>query len=151
MGAFLSKRELSERLPQTTQRFHRQYRCKWCRTASSIRCRKPSSIAGRRPAAFARRQTGRSIRRKCPTEAVNLTSTQPHQCRSGINREPIIREIDHHPQTGPFPIAHPDHPRHRTSPRTFRRQCASATFRSATRVRFLSGVYTEPSPKRRFC
>ena len=66
-------------------------------------------------------------------------------------REPIIREINHHTQPGQFPIAHLDHPRHRTSPRTFRRQCASATFRSATRVTFLSGVYTEPSPKRRFC
>ena len=61
---------------------------------------------------------------------LNLTPTQPHQYRSGINREPIIREIDHHPQPGHFPIAHLNYPRHRTSLRTFRRQCASVTFLS---------------------
>jgi hypothetical protein len=82
------------------------------------------NVAVARLAAFARRQTGRAISRKCPTKAVNLTPTQPHQRRSGINREPIIRKINHHAQPGQFPIDHLN--RHRTSPRTFQRQCASA-------------------------
>src|SRR5580700_6247397 len=37
-------------------------------------------------AAFARRQAGRTICRKYPAEAVNLTPTQPHQRRRGIHR-----------------------------------------------------------------
>ena len=95
-----------------------------------------------RPATFARRQTGRAIGREYPAEAVDLTATQPHQRRCRINREPIIREINHHPQPGQFPIAHLDYTRHRTSPRTFRRQDASVTFLSGTRVTFLSGAYS---------
>src|SRR4051812_9679566 len=67
-------------------------------------------------------------------EAVNLTLTQAHQYRSGINCEMVIREINHHTQPAQLPIAHLDHPHPRTSPRTFRRQCASVTF--------LSGAYT---------
>jgi hypothetical protein len=69
-----------------------------------------ATLAVARPAAFARRQTDRAIGRKRPAETINLTPTQPHQRRSGINREPIIREISHHSQSGQFPIAHLDHP-----------------------------------------
>jgi hypothetical protein len=108
-------------------------------------------LAVARPATFARRKTGRAIRRKYLTEAVNLTPTQAHQYRSGINREPIIRKINHHTQPGQFPIAHLNHPRHHTSPRTFRRQCASVTFLSGTGVTFLSGAYKARPPKSVLC
>src|SRR5689334_25352209 len=102
-------------------------------------------LAVARPTALARRQTGRTIHRKNTAEAVNLTPTQPHQRRSGINREPIVRQVYHHTQSRQFPIAHLDHHRHRTSPRTSRRQLASVTSLSGTGVTFLSGAYTSTS------
>jgi hypothetical protein len=43
---------------------------------------------------LARRQTSRAICRKQPAETINLMPTQPHQRRSGINRKPIIHEIN---------------------------------------------------------
>jgi hypothetical protein len=82
---------------------------------------------------------------KTPGGGGTTDADPAHQRRSRINREPIICEIDHHTQPGQFPIAHLDHPRHQTSPRTVRRQCASATFLSGTRVTFLSRAYTPGS------
>ena len=54
-----------------------------------------------------------------------------HQRVSRFQREPTIRQVDHHTQSAQFPNAHLDH-RHRMSRRTPRRQVAPVTFLSVT-------------------
>ena len=93
-----------------------------------------------RTATLARRQSRCAIGLKGTTEAKNLASAKTHQRASRRKRETTIRQVDHHTQSGQLPIAHLDH-RHRTSPRTSRRQLAPVTFLSGTRVTFLSVTY----------
>ncbi|MDB5399093.1 MAG: hypothetical protein JWQ55_1111, partial [Rhodopila sp.] len=57
------------------------------------------------------------------TQPEHLAPAHTHQYRGSLNREPAVPQIDHHTQPGQLPIAHLDH-RHRTSPRTSRRQMA---------------------------
>jgi hypothetical protein len=64
-----------------------------------------------------------AIGRETMTQPENLALTQTHQGRGSLDREPSVRQVNHNTKPGQFLTAHLDH-RHRTSPRTSRRQFA---------------------------
>jgi hypothetical protein len=101
-----------------------------------------TTFAIARPTALTGNQRRRPIRFKRTAQAENLAPANAHQRGSRIWCEPTIREADHHTQPAHLPIAHLDH-RHRTLPRTRRRQIASVTFLSGTGVTFLTGLTNE--------
>src|SRR5271165_5820373 len=74
------------------------------------------------------------------TQPENLAPAQIRQRRRGLDGDPAVRQVGHDTKPGQFLTAHLDH-RHRTSPRTSRRQPASVTSLSGTRVTFLSVAY----------
>src|SRR5271166_4335158 len=102
-------------------------------------CLAMSAIA--RATAFAGNQARCAIDGEGTTQPENLAPAQTHQRRGGLDCEPAVCQVDHDTKPGQFLTAHLDH-RHRTSPRTSRRQPASVTSLSGTRVTFLSVTYT---------
>ena len=99
-----------------------------------------------RATAFAGTQRRCAISSERTTQPENLTPAQTHQRRGGLDCDPAVCQVDHDTKPGQFLTAHLNH-RHRTSPRTSRRQLASVTFLSVTRVTFLSVTYSKcPSP-----
>ena len=94
---------------------------------------------------LARHHGGRATDRQSPPQSIHLPSPQANQCACSLNRQPPVRQIDQHAQPRQLPLAHLDH-RHRTSPRTSRRQLVPVTSLSGTRVTFLSVIYNCEPP-----
>src|SRR5208337_1272396 len=92
-------------------------------------CLAMSAIA--RATAFAGNQARCAIDGEGTTQPENLAPAQTHQRRGGLDCEPAVCQVEHDRKPGQFLTAHLDH-RHRTSPRTSRRQPASVTSLSGT-------------------